>query len=95
MKVEVFNEEGKSIKNEKGELVCNLPFPSQPIYFWQDLNNEKKFYNSYFNKFINVWYHGDWAELKENGGVVIYGRSDATLNPGGVNVLGLQKFIGK
>ncbi len=85
MKVEVFNEEGKSIKNEKGELVCTLPFPSQPIYFWQDLNNEK-FYNSYFNKFINVWYHGDWAELKENGGVVIYGRSDATLNPGGVRI---------
>ncbi len=85
MKVEVFNEEGKSIKNAKGELVCTLPFPSQPIFFWQDANNEK-YYNSYFSKFANIWYHGDWAELKENGGVVIYGRSDATLNPGGVRI---------
>ncbi|MGY3804601.1 acetoacetate--CoA ligase [Pigmentibacter ruber] len=85
MKVEVFNEFGKSIINEQGELVCTLPFPSQPIYFWND-HDHSKFFNSYFKKFVNVWHHGDWAEIKSSGGIVIYGRSDATLNPGGVRI---------
>ncbi|APJ03774.1 acetoacetate--CoA ligase [Silvanigrella aquatica] len=85
MKVEVFNEEGKSIIDEKGELVCTLPFPCQPLYFWNDPQN-KKFYASYFEKFDNVWHHGDWMEIKKQGGIVIYGRSDATLNPGGVRI---------
>lgn len=85
MKVAVFNEEGKPVLNQKGELVCLFPFPSQPIYFWND-PDRSKYYNSYFHKFTNVWHHGDWAELKDNGGVIIYGRSDATLNPGGVRI---------
>ncbi|WGL59904.1 acetoacetate--CoA ligase [Pigmentibacter sp. JX0631] len=85
MRVEIFNDLGKSVKGEQGELVCTLPFPSQPIYFWNDPNN-LKFYGSYFNKYNNVWQHGDWAEIKSSGGIVIYGRSDATLNPGGVRI---------
>ncbi len=85
MKVEVYNEEGKSIIGEKGELVCTLPFPCQPIFFWNDEGN-KKYHASYFEKFQNVWHHGDWIELNKQGGVIIYGRSDATLNPGGVRI---------
>ncbi len=85
LSVEVFNDEGESIVNEKGELVCTKPFPSIPIYFWGDKSG-KKFNQAYFEKFQNVWAHGDYAELTERGTMVIYGRSDAVLNPGGVRI---------
>ena len=85
MDVDIFNEKGKSIQNKKGELVCKNPFPSMPIKFWNDKNN-KKFEKAYFQKFKNIWHHGDYAEVKKSGGFIIYGRSDATLNPGGVRL---------
>lgn len=85
MKVEVFDENGNSIKQQKGELVCTAPFPSMPIYFWNDSNNEK-YFNAYFKKFPNVWCHGDYAEITEHEGIIIYGRSDAILNPGGIRI---------
>ncbi|KAB8040686.1 acetoacetate--CoA ligase [Silvanigrella paludirubra] len=85
MKVEVFSDEGKKIYSDKGELVCSLPFPSQPIYFWNDKDNSK-YKASYFNKYKNVWHHGDWMEINDHGGIIIYGRSDSTLNPGGVRI---------
>ena len=83
--VDIFNDEGKSIKNKKGELVCKNPFPSMPLKFWND-KNDTKFKNAYFNNFLNIWHHGDYAEIKENGGFIIHGRSDTTLNPGGVRL---------
>ena len=85
MDVDIFNENGKSVKNRKGELVCKSPFPSMPIKFWNDKNN-KKFQNAYFNRYKNIWHHGDYGEVKSSGGFLIYGRSDATLNPGGVRL---------
>ncbi len=85
MNVKIFNEKGNYIKNKKGELVCINPFPSMPLKFWND-KKDQKFQNAYFNKYKNVWHHGDYAEIKNNGGFVIYGRSDATLNPGGVRL---------
>ncbi len=85
MDMDVFNDHGKSIKNKKGELVCKNPFPSMPIKFWNDKNN-KKFKKAYFKKFKGVWNHGDYAEIKDSGGYIIYGRSDTTLNPGGVRL---------
>ena len=85
MDTDVFSEKGKSLVNKKGELVCKSPFPSMPIYFWNDKNN-KKYKSAYFEKYKNVWHHGDYAERKTNGGYVIYGRSDATLNPGGARL---------
>ena len=85
MKVEVFDENGKSIKEQKGELVCTASFPSQPIYFWKD-EGKKKYQSAYFDVFPNVWLHGDFAEITEHTGMIIYGRSDATLNPGGVRI---------
>jgi len=85
MDVDVFNERGKSIRNKKGELVCKNPFPSMPIKFWNDKNN-KKFEKAYFQRFKNIWHHGDYAEFKNSGGYIIYGRSDTTLNPGGVRL---------
>jgi acetoacetyl-CoA synthetase len=85
MKVEAFDENGKPVSNKQGELVCTAPFPSMPIYFWNDLNNEK-YHAAYFDVYPNVWRHGDFIEINERGGVVIYGRSDATLNPGGVRI---------
>ena len=85
MNADVFSENGKSLINKKGELVCKSPFPSMPKLFWNDKNN-KKYKNAYFKKFKNVWHHGDYAERKKNGGYIIYGRSDATLNPGGVRL---------
>ncbi|MAV63995.1 MAG: acetoacetate--CoA ligase [Pelagibacteraceae bacterium TMED124] len=85
MAVSSYDKHGKEIFNKKGELVCKKPFPSMPIYFWGDKNN-KKYYNSYFNKFKNIWTHGDFIKINKNGGVVIFGRSDATLNPGGVRI---------
>ena len=85
MNVKIFDENGKFLKNKKGELVCINPFPSMPLKFWNDKKDEK-FKKSYFNKYKNIWHHGDYAEVKKNGGFVIYGRSDATLNPGGVRL---------
>lgn len=85
MKVEVYNEDGKSIVEEKGELVCLAPFPSMPVYFWNDPNGEK-YHRAYFEKYPNIWAHGDYAEITEHDGLIIYGRSDAILNPGGVRI---------
>ena len=85
MNVKIFDENGKVLKNKKGELVCINPFPSMPLKFWNDKKDEK-FKKAYFNKYKNIWHHGDYAEVKNSGGFVIYGRSDATLNPGGVRL---------
>jgi acetoacetyl-CoA synthetase len=85
MDIRVFNEIGKSILNKKGELVCINPFPSMPLKFWNDKNN-KKFENAYFNKFKNIWHHGDYAKITNKNGFIIVGRSDTTLNPGGVRL---------
>ena len=85
MAISVWNVDGESIINQAGELVCTKTFPSKPIYFWNDDSGEK-FHNAYFNTFENVWCHGDWATLTPNGGLIITGRSDAVLNPGGVRI---------
>ena len=85
MDIRVFNEQGKSVLNKKGELVCVNPFPSIPLRFLNDKNN-KKFENAYFNKFDNIWHHGDYAIITSNNGFIIVGRSDTTLNPGGVRL---------
>jgi acetoacetyl-CoA synthetase len=85
MAVEVFDESGKPIRREKGELVCTRPFPSMPVGFWNDPDGAK-YRAAYFEKYPNVWRHGDWCEETEHGGLVIYGRSDAVLNPGGVRI---------
>ena len=83
--VEVFDEHGKPLRGEKGELVCTKPFPSMPIGFWNDPDGAK-YRAAYFEKYPNVWRHGDWCEETEHGGFIIYGRSDAVLNPGGVRI---------
>ncbi|WP_145596431.1 acetoacetate--CoA ligase [Candidatus Pelagibacter sp. FZCC0015] len=83
--VDVLNDKGRSLKNSKGELVCKNPFPSMPLKFWND-KNDIKFKGAYFNRFKNVWHHGDYAEIKNSGGYIIHGRSDTTLNPGGVRL---------
>jgi acetoacetyl-CoA synthetase len=83
--VEVFDENGESITNQKGELVCTKPFPSMPLGFWNDRGDER-YHAAYFARYPNVWCHGDWSELTERGTMIIYGRSDATLNPGGVRI---------
>ena len=85
MKVEAFNEKGESVIGEKGELVCTEPFPSMPVYFWDDESNEK-YRKAYFEKYPGVWTHGDYIKITEDGGIIVYGRSDATLNPGGVRI---------
>ena len=85
MKVEAFDENGKPIRNQQGELVCTAPSPSMPIYFWNDPDTEK-YHAAYFDVYPNVWRHGDFIEINDRGGVTIYGRSDATLNPGGVRI---------
>jgi acetoacetyl-CoA synthetase len=85
MKVQAFNEKGEPVIEEKGELVCTEPFPSMPVSFWNDRNG-KKYKSAYFNIYPGVWRHGDFIKITEAGGVVIYGRSDATLNPGGVRI---------
>lgn len=81
----VFDDDGNAIVGEKGELVCRLAFPSVPVMFWNDPDGSK-FHDAYFAQFPNIWRHGDWAEITPRGGFVIYGRSDATLNPGGVRI---------
>ena len=85
MKVEVFDEQGRSVRGRKGELVCTAPFPSMPVGFWGDTHHSK-YRDAYFAKFPGIWAHGDFAELTERDGVLIYGRSDAVLNPGGVRI---------
>ncbi|MBL8643085.1 MAG: acetoacetate--CoA ligase [Rhodospirillaceae bacterium] len=81
----VYDADGNRLVGEKGELVCTQPFPSMPVGFWND-PGDKKYKAAYFERFPNIWTHGDWAEETQNGGFVIYGRSDATLNPGGVRI---------
>ena len=85
MAVEVYNDEGQAVQQEKGELVCSAPFPCMPIGFWNDPDG-KKYHGAYFDRFDNVWCHGDYMERTARGGFVIYGRSDAVLNPGGVRI---------
>ncbi len=85
MKVEIFTPDGRSVREQKGELVCTAPFPSMPLGFWNDADG-RKYRAAYFERFPNAWHHGDYAELTAHGGVVIYGRSDAVLNPGGVRI---------
>jgi len=85
MKVEAFDESGQPIVGRQGELVCTAPFPSMPIYFWND-PDMKKYHDAYFDMYPGVWRHGDYIVVSERGGVVMYGRSDATLNPGGVRI---------
>ena len=85
MKVESYNEKGMSVRNEKGELVCTQAFPSMPIYFWNDSNGEK-YHSAYFDTYPGIWHHGDYLKINDFGGVKIYGRSDTTLNPGGVRI---------
>ena len=85
MKVGAFDDEGKEVVERQGELVCTAPFPSMPIYFWDDADGSK-YRSAYFERFPGVWTHGDYIEITERGGVIISGRSDATLNPGGVRI---------
>ncbi|HEX6692811.1 MAG TPA: acetoacetate--CoA ligase [Burkholderiales bacterium] len=85
MAVEVFDENAEAVTNTKGELVCTRPFPSMPLGFWNDRGGER-YHAAYFAKYPNVWCHGDWCELTERGTMLVYGRSDATLNPGGVRI---------
>ncbi|MGA9855655.1 MAG: acetoacetate--CoA ligase [Gammaproteobacteria bacterium] len=85
MAVEIWNDDGKPVRGHPGELVCVKPFPSMPVFFWNDPDG-RKYHDAYFDVFPDVWRHGDWAELTEHDGLIIYGRSDATLNPGGVRI---------
>jgi acetoacetyl-CoA synthetase len=85
MSVKSYNMSGKPVSNSKGELVCDKPFPSMPIYFWNDADG-KKYKNAYFNQYENIWLHGDFISIGDDLSVEIFGRSDATLNPGGVRI---------
>ncbi len=85
MDMDCFDDFGKSLIGEKGEMVCKTPFPSMPIYFWNDPEG-KKYHKAYFEVYDNIWHHGDYIVISETGGVTMYGRSDATLNPGGVRI---------
>ena len=85
MAVDVWSDEGKPVVQEKGELVCTKPFVAMPVMFWNDPDG-KKYRAAYFDRFPGVWCHGDFAEWTEHGGMIIHGRSDATLNPGGVRI---------
>jgi acetoacetyl-CoA synthetase len=85
MKVEAFDETGRAVLQQQGELVCTAAFPSMPIYFWDDPEGHK-YHRAYFDTYPGVWRHGDFIEITESGGVIFYGRSDATLNPGGVRI---------
>ncbi|HEY0179295.1 MAG TPA: acetoacetate--CoA ligase [Dokdonella sp.] len=85
MKVEILDDAGKPVREQKGELACTAPFPSMPVFFWNDADGEK-YRNAYFSRVPGVWCHGDHAMLTEHDGIVIYGRSDTTLNPGGVRI---------
>ena len=85
MAVDVFDDEGRPVRGQKGELVCTQPFPSMPVGFWNDPGGER-YRGAYFERFNGVWWHGDYAEITEHDGLIIHGRSDATLNPGGVRI---------
>jgi acetoacetyl-CoA synthetase len=85
MAVDVLDEAGRPVRGEKGELVCTIPFPSMPVQFWNDPDGSK-YRGAYFERFPGIWAHGDFAEWTAHGGIVIHGRSDATLNPGGVRI---------
>jgi len=83
--VDVFNDAGEPVRCEKGELVCTAPFPAMPVSFWSDADGAK-YHAAYFDRYPNVWCHGDWVELTEHNGLIIFGRSDAVLNPQGVRI---------
>jgi acetoacetyl-CoA synthetase len=85
MAVDVFDAEGRSLSDEPGELVCTAPFPSMPVGFWSDKDGHK-YQAAYFERFPGVWWHGDWMRFTSHGGAIIFGRSDATLKPGGVRI---------
>jgi len=85
MAVAVFNDEGRAVRGEKGELVCTASFPSMPLGFWNDTDGSK-YHAAYFERFPGVWHHGDYAEQTGHDGFIIYGRSDAVLKPGGVRI---------
>jgi acetoacetyl-CoA synthetase len=85
MAVDVYDDEGRPVRGEKGELVCTRPFPSMPVGFWNDPDGER-YRSAYFDRFDNIWCHGDFVELTGHDGMIIHGRSDATLNPGGVRI---------
>jgi len=85
MDVDCFDDMGRSIRDEKGELVCKTAFPSMPVYFWNDAEG-KKYHKAYFEVYENIWHHGDYIVISDHGGITMYGRSDATLNPGGVRI---------
>ncbi len=85
MDVQVFDSNGSAVEGNQGELVCVNSFPSMPLGFWDDKDGQK-YHDAYFDVYDNVWRHGDWVELTEHGGFVVFGRSDATLNPGGVRI---------
>src|SRR5207237_2944269 len=85
MRVEVFDAEGRSVREQTGELVCTNPFPAMPLGFWNDPDGSR-YHAAYFERFPGVWRHGDYAEITRHDGVIIHGRSDATLNPGGVRI---------
>ena len=83
MAVEVFDDSGRPVRGEKGELVCTRPFPAMPLGFWRD-EDGSRYHAAYFDRFPNIWCHGDYVEETEHGGIIMFGRSDAVLNPGGV-----------
>jgi len=85
MKVEAYDDEGRAVIEQQGELVCTAPFPSMPVGFWND-SDGSRYRSAYFDKYPNVWCHGDYVRVTRRGGLVVYGRSDAVLNPGGVRI---------
>ena len=85
MNVQVFNDDGEPVENQQGELVCTTAFPSQPVGFWND-EDGSKYHAAYFARFSGIWHHGDYVSRSEQGGYIAFGRSDATLNPGGVRI---------
>ena len=85
MKVEVWNDDGKPVRGEKGELVCTAPFPSMPVGFWND-PDDARYRAAYFERYPGIWHHGDYVELTAHDGLMFFGRSDAVLNPGGVRI---------
>jgi len=85
MAVDIYDDDGRSLREKRGELVCVKPFPSMPLGFWNEPDG-RRYHDAYFARFANVWAHGDYAEITAQSGVIIHGRSDATLNPGGVRI---------